>query len=171
MRHGAVALAAVTRALDKSARIPGTAWSLDPKAAQVVVSLDETVTGAKLAKVTAVVSRFGSAARLERVAGAFVTSVQGGDSIYGSGGSRCTLGFNVRNSSNVYHFLISGRCGKASTTWYADPARTQLLGTTVGSSFPGNDHRHPQRHGDGAQRHRELRRGHGERADQDQPVP
>lgn len=65
---------------------------------------------------------------------------QGGDPIYGAGGYRCTLGFNVRDSSNVYYFLLSGHCGSVGTTWYADSARTRMLGTTVGSSFPGNDY-------------------------------
>ncbi len=138
--RGSAALDEVTRVLDAQARVPGTAWSVDPASAQVVVSLDETVTGAKLARVSAVVSRFGSAVRVERVAGTLAASVQGGDLLYGSGGARCALGFNVRNSSNVYYFLISGRCGNSSTTWYADPGRTQVVGTTVGSSFPGNDY-------------------------------
>jgi streptogrisin D len=137
--HGAAALAAVTHALAKSARIPGTAWAIDPRTAQVVVSLDQTVTGAKLAQVTQVLSRFGSAARMERVAGTLSPKIAGGDSVYG-GQYRCTLGFNVRNSSNVYYFLTAGHCGNLSSTWYANSAHTTVLGTAAGSSFPGNDY-------------------------------
>ncbi len=131
--------AAVTRALDKFARIPGTAWAIDPRTGQVVVSLDQTVTGAKLARVTAVVSRFGGAVRLERVAGTLTPKIAGGDPVYG-GGSSCTLGFNVRNSSNVYYFLTAGHCTNLATTWYANSPNTTVLGTRTGTSFPGNDY-------------------------------
>ncbi|HEY0169001.1 MAG TPA: S1 family peptidase [Jatrophihabitans sp.] len=137
--HSSAALANVTRALDTHARIPGTAWAVDPKTAQVVVSLDETVTGAKLARVTAVVSQFGSAVRTERVAGAFRKYISGGDAIYG-GAYRCSLGFNVRNSSGAYFFLTAGHCGNIASTWYSNSAKTALLGNVTGSSFPGNDY-------------------------------
>jgi len=128
----------VIQALDKSARIPGTAWAVDAKTGQVVVSLDQTVTGAKLAKVTAVVSQFGSAVRTERVAGTFHKYIAGGDAIYG-GQYRCSLGFNVR-SGTTYYFLTAGHCGNIASTWYSNSSHTTLLGNTVGSSFPGNDY-------------------------------
>ncbi len=137
--HSSAALANVTRALDAHARIPGTAWAVDAKTSQVVVSLDETVTGAKLARVTAVVSQFGSAVRTERVAGTFRKYASGGDAIYG-GGYRCSLGFNVRNSAGAYFFLTAGHCGNVASTWYANSAHTALLGNVTGSSFPGNDY-------------------------------
>ena len=137
--HSAVALANVVHALDKSARIPGSAWYIDSATNQVVVSLDQTFTGAKLAKMTAVTSQFGSAVRVERVAGTLTKYISGGDAIYG-GSSRCSLGFNVRNSSGVYYFLTAGHCGNIASTWYADSAHTTVLGTTAGSSFPGNDY-------------------------------
>ena len=137
--HSAAALANVTRALDQHARIPGTAWSVDPATSQVVVSLDETVTGAKLARVTAVTSQFGSAVRTERVAGTFRKYISGGDAIYG-GAYRCSLGFNVRNSAGAYFFLTAGHCANVASTWYSNSAKTALLGTNQGSSFPGNDY-------------------------------
>src|SRR5918992_1476041 len=40
-----------TATLYRSARIPGTAWAVDPATNQVLISVDESVTGAKLAKV------------------------------------------------------------------------------------------------------------------------
>jgi len=139
VEHGPAALAAVTRALDASARIPGTAWAIDPRTAQVVVSLDQTVTGAKLATISAVLSRFGDAARIERVGGVLSPTIAGGDDIYG-GQYRCTLGFNVRDSNNVYYFLTAGHCGNIASTWYANSAHTTVLGTTAGSSFPSSDY-------------------------------
>ena len=136
VQRGAAALAAVTRALDKSARIPGTAWAIDPTTAQVVVSLDQTVTEAKLAKVTAVLAPFGAAARTERVAGTLALMYQGGDAAPGT--TRCAIGFNVRDSNNVYYFLTSAHCGNTTGTWY--DSSHNLVGTTTGSSYPGNDY-------------------------------
>jgi streptogrisin D len=136
--HSAAALANVVQALDKSARIPGTAWAIDSKSGQVVVSLDQSVTGAKLTKVTTVLSKFGTAIRTERVAGTFHKFAAGGDAIYG-GQYRCSLGFNVRSGS-TYYFLTAGHCGNIASTWYSNSAKTAVLGNTVGSSFPGNDY-------------------------------
>ncbi len=133
----AAELVGITRALDRSARVPGTAWAIDPEAGQVVVSLDETVTGARLGALTKLLSGFGSAVRVERVAGSFRPAYQGGDPAPGSMG-RCTIGFNVRDSNNVYYFLIAGHCANLTRTWYDSSGR--VVGTTVGSSFPGNDY-------------------------------
>jgi streptogrisin D len=132
-------LAAATAELDRSAAVPGTAWAVDPVTNQVVVSVDDSVTGAKLAAVNAAVSRLGDAVRVEHVDGVFSTRIAGGDAIYG-GQFRCSLGFNVRTSANVYYFLTAGHCGNIASTWYANSAHTQVLGTTAGSSFPGNDY-------------------------------
>jgi len=138
VKYSSTALNNITRSLDKSARIPGTAWAIDPTTDQVLVSLDQTVTGAKLAKVTAIVNKFGSAARVEHVAGTFSKRIAGGDAIYG-GQYRCSLGFNVR-SGTTYYFLTAGHCGNIASTWYSNSSHTTLLGNTVGSSFPGNDY-------------------------------
>jgi hypothetical protein len=136
--YSSAAAAGITRALDKSARIAGTAWAVDSATNQVVVSLDQSVTGAKLAKVTAVLSKFGSAVRTERVAGTFHKYIAGGDAIYG-GQYRCSLGFNVRSGS-TYYFLTAGHCGNIASTWYSNSSHTAVLGNTAGSSFPGNDY-------------------------------
>lgn len=126
----------VQASLDKSARIPGTAWLVDPATHQVVVTLDSTVTGAKLSKLTAVTKQFGSAVRIERVAGQFHKYITGGDEIRG-GGYLCSLGFNVRSGS-TYSFLTAGHCGNLATTW-RDTSNT-VIGTRTGTSFPGNDY-------------------------------
>jgi streptogrisin D len=138
VKYSTAALTNVTRALDSSARITGTAWAIDPTTDQVLVSLDQTVTGAKLTKITAVVNKFGSAARIEHVAGTFAKRIAGGDAIYG-GQYRCSLGFNVR-SGTTYYFLTAGHCGNIASTWYSNSTHTTVLGTTAGSSFPGNDY-------------------------------
>ncbi|HEU5269476.1 MAG TPA: S1 family peptidase, partial [Jatrophihabitans sp.] len=135
----AATLNAAVRILDGTARIPGTAWAIDAQTHQVVVSLDQSVTGSTLAEVSAVVAGLGTAVRAERVAGTFHTDIAGGDAIYG-GSYRCSLGFNVRNSSGVYYFLTAGHCGNVVSTWYANSTYTTVLGSTAGSSFPGNDY-------------------------------
>jgi streptogrisin D len=139
VKHGSAALNGAMKALDKSARVAGTAWAIDAKTGQVLLSLDQSVTGAKLAKVNAAVAKLGSLVRTERVAGTFSTLIMGGDAIYG-GGSRCSLGFNVRNSAGTLFFLTAGHCTNLASTWYADSAGTTVLGNRVGSSFPGNDY-------------------------------
>ena len=138
VKFSSTALNNITRSLDSSARIPGTAWAVDPTTDQVLVSLDQSVTGAKQAKITAIVNKFGSAARIEHVAGTFSKYIAGGDAIYG-GQYRCSLGFNVRSGS-TYYFLTAGHCGNIASTWYSNSSHTSVLGNTVGSSFPGNDY-------------------------------
>jgi streptogrisin D len=130
-------LAKVTSALDRSARISGTSWAVDPVTNQVLVSADETVTGAKLGKVQAAVAKQGGAARLERVAGKFTTTIAGGEAIR-TGGSRCSLGFNVRDGSGAQFFVTAGHCTNIGSTWTNNSGT--VLGTRSASSFPGNDY-------------------------------
>jgi streptogrisin D len=131
-------LAAAQGELARTATVPGTAWAVDPVTNQVLVSIDESVTGSALATVKAAVARLGDTVRVEQVAGVFSTRAVGGDAIY-SGQYRCSLGFNVRGGS-TYYFLTAGHCGNIGTTWYSNSARTAVLGTRTGSSFPGNDY-------------------------------
>jgi len=133
--RGAAELARVTDALDKSARIPGTAWYVDPVSNQVVVDVDSTITGDKLTKIKAVVAPFGGAVRIQQIPGTLSTLISGGDAIYTSG-ARCSLGFNVR-SGNTYYFLTAGHCTNIGANWTAGGS---TIGTRVGSSFPGNDY-------------------------------
>jgi streptogrisin D len=131
-------LSKATDTLGRSAKVAGTSWAVDPATNQVVVSVDETVTGSKLAKVQAATTKLGSAARLEHVAGTFSTRIEGGQAIFG-GQFRCSLGFNVV-SGNTFFFLTAGHCGNIASTWFSNSAHTTTLGTTAGSSFPGNDY-------------------------------
>jgi streptogrisin D len=64
------------------------------------------------------------------------TTITGGDAIY-TGGARCSLGFNVRNSSGTYYFLTAGHCTNIGATWTSG---STVLGTRTGTSFPGNDY-------------------------------
>ncbi|GAA2577041.1 S1 family peptidase [Actinomadura fulvescens] len=136
LRSGA-ALKKVTDAIDRAVRVSGTAWAVDSTSNQVVLSYDDSVTGARLAKVRAAAARHGSAVRLEHVPGTFNLTISGGQAIY-TGGSRCSLGFNVRNSAGTTFFLTAGHCTNIGATWSASGGT--VLGTRTGSSFPGNDY-------------------------------
>ncbi|SNR35176.1 S1 family peptidase [Actinomadura mexicana] len=55
---------------------------------------------------------------------------EGGQAVYGAGGVRCTLGFNVRQNG-TYSFLTAGGCAQVGKVLYADPGLTVQLGTVV----------------------------------------
>jgi streptogrisin D len=129
----------IQSSLYSTARVVGTAWSVDPASNQVVVSVDSSVTGVNLAAVEAAVKAQGAGARLEHVDGVFTTRIAGGDAIY-MGQFVCSLGFNVRNASNADYFLTAGHCGNIASTFYSNSSHTTALGTRLGSSFPGNDY-------------------------------
>jgi streptogrisin D len=133
----ALSASAITSTLSKDATIPGTAWQTDPNG-RIIVSYDDTVTGAKLSKLTSVTKQFGNRITLEKMSGKLTKYIAGGDAIYG-GQYRCSLGFNVRSGS-TYYFLTAGHCGNIASSWYSNSTKTTLLGTTYGSSFPGNDY-------------------------------
>jgi len=139
VQRGAAELARVTADLERNVTIPGTAWWTDPVTNQVVVSVDSTVTGAKLERVKAAAARANGAVRIESEAGVLSTRISGGQAIYAGGGGRCSLGFNVRSGS-TYYFLTAGHCTNISSSWYSNSSQTNLLGTRAGSSFPGNDY-------------------------------
>ncbi|NBE84354.1 S1 family peptidase [Micromonospora rubida] len=140
VKRGAVELNRATAELERSAKIPGTAWWTDAVTNQVVVSVDSTVTGAKLEQVKAAAARTGGAVRVEAEAGVLSTRISGGQAIYAAGGGRCSLGFNVRNSAGTTFFLTAGHCTNIASTWYSNSGQTSVLGTRAGSSFPGNDY-------------------------------
>jgi streptogrisin D len=126
-----------TSTLESTAKVPGTAWAVDPATDQVVLSVDSSVTGSRLVQVTSAAKQLGSAVRINYVPGVFSTKLSGGDAIYG-GQYRCSLRFNVRSGS-TYYFLTAGHCGNIASTWYSNSSHTSALGNTQNSSFPGND--------------------------------
>ncbi len=136
VKHSGATLAAAHDSLAAQLTIPGTSFAVEPMANQVVVTADATVKGAKLKAVKALVAGLGDAARLEIESGTLSTTISGGDAIY-TGSSRCSLGFNVRNSAGTSYFLTAGHCTNAGTTWTNG---STTLGTRSGSSFPGNDY-------------------------------
>ncbi|MEV0263249.1 S1 family peptidase [Streptomyces sp. NPDC050617] len=137
VKHSLAQLDTARRTLDAKAAVPGTAWAVDQKTNQVVVTADRTVKGAKLAKVDKVVSSLGDKAALKRSAGEFKPLIAGGDAIWGSS-ARCSLGFNVTKGGQPY-FLTAGHCGNAVKSW-SDQQGGQEIATTEASTFPGHDY-------------------------------
>ncbi|MCX4476170.1 S1 family peptidase [Streptomyces cellulosae] len=121
------------------ADVPGTAWAVDSKTNRVVVTVDSTVSQAEINKIKQQAGENAEAITVKRTPGKFTKLIQGGDAIYASSW-RCSLGFNVRSSSGTEYFLTAGHCTDGAGTWYSNSARTTAIGTTAGSSFPGNDY-------------------------------
>lgn len=129
-------LKAAAADFDTSTAVPGTAVVVDEATNKVVVSIDDTVKGAKLRKVRAFAARHGSAVEIERTPGKLQPLINGGDAIYTSG-SRCSLGFNVKNGSGRDYLVTAGHCTNIGSSW---SGQAGYIGQRTGSSFPGNDY-------------------------------
>ncbi|MFC6065872.1 S1 family peptidase [Streptomyces ochraceiscleroticus] len=123
----------------RAADVAGTAWAVDKKTNALVVTVDKTVSQAEIAKIKKEAGVNAGAIRIERTAGKFQKYISGGDAIYATSW-RCSLGFNVRNSSGTYYFLTAGHCTDGNPPWYTNSSRTTSIGPTAGSSFPNNDY-------------------------------
>ncbi|MFI6090375.1 S1 family peptidase [Streptomyces sp. NPDC051218] len=132
--------AQLTKASDAvlDADVAGTAWSVDKATNRLVVTADSTVSKAEIAKIKEAAGNNAGALKVERTPGKFSKLISGGDAIYASSW-RCSLGFNVRSGS-TYYFLTAGHCTDGAGTWWANSAKTTVLGSTHGSSFPTNDY-------------------------------
>ncbi|MFD3699274.1 S1 family peptidase [Streptomyces sp. NPDC058646] len=120
------------------ADVAGTAWHTDPANGTLVVSADSTVSAAGIARIKREAGADAGALRIERIPGKLTKLASGGDAIYANSW-RCSLGFNVRSGSN-YYALTAGHCTEGAGTWWTNSARTTVLGSTTGSSFPTNDY-------------------------------
>jgi streptogrisin D len=118
-------------------RVVGSAWGVDPVTDQVVLSLPTGAKGAAVSALKAAAARAGSAARVETLSTPVTPLISGGDAILTST-ARCSLGFNVHNSSGTNFFLTAGHCTNIGATWRTSSGA--LIGSRVASSFPGNDY-------------------------------
>ncbi|MEU9333708.1 S1 family peptidase [Streptomyces sp. NPDC048290] len=121
------------------ADIPGTAWAVDSKTNRVLLTVDSTVSDAELATIKRQAGANADALTVKRTPGKFNKLIGGGDATYATSW-RCSLGFNVRDSAGTSYFVTAGHCTDGAGTWYANSARTTVLGPTAGSSFPVNDY-------------------------------
>jgi streptogrisin B len=135
--HSAAEAARAADAVDATS-VGGIAWYVDHSADQVVVTADSTVSRAEIAKIRHAAGADAGALRVQRTSGVFHPMLSAGDAIYG-GQYRCSLGFNVKKGG-TYYFLTAGHCGNVANTWYTDLNHNNLIGATMGSSFPGNDY-------------------------------
>jgi streptogrisin D len=139
VKRGSDQLNAAIGQLDEFAKIPGTAWAVDTMSNQVLLSIDPSVSGASLAQLNILANRLGDTVRVEHLNAVLTKNISGGNAIFG-GQFRCSLGFNVQNSAGAFFFLTAGHCGNIASSWFSNSSHTTLLGTTVSSSFPGNDY-------------------------------
>ncbi|MCH0567198.1 S1 family peptidase [Streptomyces sp. MUM 2J] len=135
----AFSAAQLTRVSDSvlKADIPGTAWAVDSRTNRVVVTVDSTVSPSEIATLEKRAGGASGALTIKRTPGTFDKLLSGGDAIYTSSW-RCSLGFNVRDSSGNSYYLTAGHCTDGAGYWYNSSGST--LGYTAGSSFPGNDY-------------------------------
>ncbi|MGW8851769.1 S1 family peptidase [Streptomyces xiamenensis] len=121
-----------------AADIAGTAWTVDEETGQVIVTVDSTVTREEIAEIKDSAGSLAGAISIERTPGTLENYLSGGDAIYASGW-RCSAGFNATRGGTTV-LLTAGHCTDGAGTWWANSARTTVIGSTIGSSFPVNDY-------------------------------
>ncbi|TXS49825.1 S1 family peptidase [Streptomyces sp. uw30] len=134
-------LAAVEEAV-ASADVVGTAWSVDDTSGRVLLAADSTVSAAAIDAIERGAGANAGALRVERLPGKLSRYLSGGDAVHSAdaaGAFRCSLGFNTRDGGGNHYFLTAGHCTNGTTDWYSDRLVTHI-GTTAGSSYPGNDY-------------------------------
>ncbi|MFF0512114.1 S1 family peptidase [Streptomyces sp. NPDC004250] len=115
----------------RTADVGGTAWYTDTKSDKVVVTVDSTVSKAEIAEIRNEAGANAGALVIKHAPGKFSKLIAGGEAIT-TGGARCSLGFNVQDGAGTKFALTAGHCTNIGSSW--------SIGTTAGSSFPGNDY-------------------------------
>jgi streptogrisin C len=139
VRHSLRELDDVDAALERAAAtVPAhiAGWGVDVRRNAVVISvIGEDARAMAFARQWQARS---DAVEIEHVAEAPrpYWSIIGGQAIY-TGGSRCSAGFNARNSSGTRFVITAGHCTNIGSTWSGVGG---TLGTRAASSFPTNDY-------------------------------
>jgi hypothetical protein len=121
--------AAAAAPSDALLAVSGTARWTDPATGRIVVAVDDTVTGAALARLSGSVGRLGG--RLIHEPGVRTRRIAGGDPFFTGPGFRCTIGFNARRATDVF-FLTAAHCvGAVGGPVYADAAAAVPLGVVT----------------------------------------
>ncbi|MFB7650375.1 MULTISPECIES: S1 family peptidase [unclassified Streptomyces] len=115
----------------RTADVGGTAWYTDTRSDKVVVTVDSTVSKAEIAEIRSEAGANAGALVIKHTPGKFSKLIAGGEAIT-TGGARCSLGFNVQDGAGTKFALTAGHCTNIGSSW--------SIGTTAGSSFPGNDY-------------------------------
>jgi streptogrisin C len=109
-----------------------TGWRIDEEANTVVV---DVVGGPTQAVKTFVAGLAHVRVDYDQPPVSTTADLVGGMAIVSSG-SRCSLGFNARNTAGVVYVLTAGHCTRVSPTWSGSAG---LIGSVIHSSFPSND--------------------------------
>jgi streptogrisin D len=113
-----------------------TAVGVDVAANQVVVQIGaKAPRGAALSTLVDTAGNLGPAVRIEEIKGSFSTLIEGGYPIVGSGGGRCSLGFNTTGSTAV----TAGHCTQGIPQWWEGCCGNGYFGPSVAVNFPGDD--------------------------------
>lgn len=135
VQHSMADLEAVRDALTKS-QPTDTAVGIDVKANQVVVQVGEHAAGtARLADQLAVAESYGTAVRVKHIDGSFGVAISGGYPIVGSGGGRCSLGFNTTANTGI----TAGHCTQGIPQWWEGCCGGGYYGPSIHYYFPGRD--------------------------------
>ncbi|GAA3370570.1 S1 family peptidase [Streptomyces antimycoticus] len=137
VRYSMEELDSATEKLRSAPRVAGTAWMVDPKSNQVVLVGDSTVSTARWSRMKDLAAQVGDEVRTQRTTESFTTRIAGASPMF-TNGSRCSAGFNVTNGQTGF-ILTAGHCGPPGTPWFTDGTGRTRIGTTVQTSFPGND--------------------------------
>ncbi|MGH8574167.1 MAG: S1 family peptidase [Gammaproteobacteria bacterium] len=108
---------------------------IDVAANQLVVQIGPNADGAKLSTLVDRANRLGSMVRVERVKDSFSMLIEGGYPIVGSGGGRCSLGFNTTGGTGV----TAGHCTQGIPQWWEGCCGSGYFGPSVAVNFPGDD--------------------------------
>ncbi|MGA8113553.1 MAG: S1 family peptidase [Actinocatenispora sp.] len=115
VKHSFAQLTATKESLDKLAGIADTAWGIDTRANEVVLSISSSTPKAGAAQLTAAAKKFGDQVRIRHTSTHYETFVQGGDAIQNDQG-RCSDGFNVVRGGELM-VLTAGHCTELGGTW------------------------------------------------------
>ncbi|MFH0518532.1 S1 family peptidase [Streptomyces sp. M41] len=133
VKYSAAQLDDVNEKLRSKAAIPGTYWSVDTRTNKISITADKTVVGTKWRQLASATEALGDAVTVERSAGTLKKfAADGGDEI-SSGGSLCSLGFNV-TYRGAAAFLTAGHCGEGP--WHTEAGE----GTVAARRYPGSDY-------------------------------
>ncbi|TCO52309.1 S1 family peptidase [Actinocrispum wychmicini] len=134
VKHSYTHLTGVKKALDGVHNVPQTAWGIDTRNNQVVVTVYSAATQAVTDTVTQAAAKYGDSVRVEHRTGKLELHIAGGDAIENDQG-RCSLGFNVVRDGQPY-LLTAGHCTNLGGTWFGGDVDGAEV---VASDCPGAD--------------------------------
>ncbi len=142
VEHSAAELEATHAELDELAGIPNTSWGVDPSSNQVTVRIYDGVSADDRARIERVATARGDAVSIEKRSGKLertAYAMRGGLGIIESGGSRCSAGFNVQNTSGEKFMLTAGHCVVGGRyTWYRWSGNIKLGTIVAWNNEPGD---------------------------------